>query len=179
MLDYKYYNTFLGVTTMEAKTFYYRFHKFDTLLVLNILLAVLLAQCLACFPSMIYWPQVRILIVLATTSSFVWCWLHLVKHKMAVIDDRGITIDHCQLLACQDIKNAEEKIVRCCFKKRRVLILNPKEGIEYRYNFLQKHNGEFTAFSIPLYGIISQKDAEEITAIIASKVKLTKLKENP
>lgn len=162
---------------MAAKTFYYKFRKFDTLLILNILLAALLAKCLTCFPGMIYWPQVKILIGLVSVSSLIWSWLHFFKHKMAVIDDHGITIDHCRPLAWKDIKSAEEKIVRCCFKKRRIIILHPKENIEYQYNFLQKHNGEFTAFSIPLYGIISKEDAKEITTIIASKVKLARLKE--
>lgn len=161
---------------METKTFYYKFRKIDTLLILNILLAALLAKCLSCFPSMIYWFQVRILIGLVAVSSLIWGWLHLLKHKMATIDNNGITIDHCRPLAWKDIKNAEEKIVRCCFKKRRVIILHPKENIKYEYNFLQKHNGEFTPFSIPLYNIISKEDEEEISKIIADRVPFTRLK---
>lgn len=77
---------------METKTFYYKFRKIDTLLILNILLAALLAKCLSCFPSMIYWLQVRILIGLVAVSSLIWGWLHLLKHKMATIDNNGITI---------------------------------------------------------------------------------------
>jgi len=42
-------------------------------------------------------------------------------------------------------------------------------------NFLQRHNGDFTPFSIPLYEIVSPEDAAELTEIIAEKVKLTRL----
>lgn len=161
---------------MQTKTFYYHFRKIDTLLVLNILLTLLLAKCLSCCPSMLYWSQVQIFTATLAVSYLIWAWLHLVKHKMATVDDFGITIDHCRPLAWKDIKSAEEKIVRCCFKKRRIIILIPKANIDYKYNFLQKHNGEFTPFSIPLYNIISKEDEEEITAIIAQKVKLRRLK---
>lgn len=73
------------------------------------------------------------------------------------------------------LKNAEEKIVRCGFRRLRIIVLHPKKGINYRYNFLQRHNGDFTPFSIPLYEIVSPEDAAELTEIIAEKVKLTRL----
>lgn len=51
----------------------------------------------------------------------------------------------------------------------------PKEGIDYKYNFLQKHNGEFTPFSVPLYGILSKEDEEKIVEVIAEKTFLKRL----
>lgn len=95
---------------------------------------------------------------------------------MALVDDESITIDHCKPLYWKDVKDAEEKIVRCCFLKRRIIVLNIKEGVDYQYNFLQKHNGAFTPFSIPLYGIIGKEDEEEIVRIISAKIPLKRLK---
>ena len=63
----------------------------------------------------------------------------------------------------------EEKDVRCCFRNCRVLTLVPKDGISYRYNFLQKHNGDFTPFAIPMYGLLSPEDEKEIAEIVAEK----------
>lgn len=159
----------------QTKTFYYKFRFFDTLFFLNLLLILALIHCCSRFPGLLYWPQVRILIALTVVSSLIWAYLHLIKHKLAVTDDKGITIDHCRPLLWKDIKNAEERVIRCCFKKRRIIVLNPKEGIDYKYNFLQRHNGEFTPFSIPLYPVVSPEDAAEITEIIAGKVDLKKL----
>ena len=45
-------------------------------------------------------------------------------------------------------------------------INKPKEGIDYKYNFLQKHNCDFTPFSIPLYDIMDTKDRDELVALI-------------
>lgn len=49
------------------------------------------------------------------------------------------------------------------------MTLVPKDGISYRYNFLQKHNGDFTPFAIPLYGLLSPEDEKEIAEIVAEK----------
>ena len=108
-------------------------------------------------------------------SCAVWSWKYLHKQRLALITDESIAIDHCQPLAWNDIDYAEERVVRCCFRKLKIIVLIPKSGLDYQYNFLQRHNGDFTAFSIPLYEIITKTDAEEITALIAKKVKLTRL----
>ena len=73
-------------------------------------------------------------------------------------------------LRWSDIASIEEKEVHCCFQKYKVMILKPKADIEYHYNFLQKHNGEFTAFAVPLYGILSKEDEDKIVTIIKEKV---------
>ena len=65
----------------------------------------------------------------------------------------------------------EEKEVRCWFRKYKVIVLNPKKNIDYQYNYLQKHNCGFGAFSIPLYGIVREEDIKEIRDILAKKVR--------
>ena len=67
-------------------------------------------------------------------------------------------------------------MVRCCGKLRKVIVLIPHDNIDYKYNFLQRHNGEFTPFSIPLYGILSKEDEEKMVNLIARKVGLKTIK---
>ena len=72
------------------------------------------------------------------------------------------------------IRQAEEKDVMCCFRMRRVISLIPKEGIQYRYNYLQKHNC-FPPFSVPMYGILTPEDETELWKLINSKIEIKKL----
>ena len=102
-------------------------------------------------------------------STILWGYKYLLRHRMALIDDKTITIDHCAPLKWKDIKYAEERIVRCCLLQYKIIALVPKDNIDYKYNFLQRHNGDFGAFSIPLYKVISREDADKITEIIADK----------
>lgn len=162
----------------ETKYFYYKFGAIDTLLILNLLITIMLVHCCTKFSGLFYWWQIKVLIGVVLLSSLIWAYKHLIKHQLAAIDDDSIKIDHCQPLRWNDIENAEERIVRCGFKKLKVIILNPRNNIDYKYNFLQKHNGEFTPFSIPLYEVISKQDAQELTNIISKKVKLIKLEED-
>ena len=62
-----------------------------------------------------------------------------------------------------------------CGKERRVIVLLPKKGLDYKYSFLQKHNGEFTPFCLPLYGILTPEDEEKVFRIVAEKVGLKAL----
>ena len=94
------------------------------------------------------------------------------KQVAVIITDDTIKIDHCAPLAWKDIKDAEIKDVRMCCGKMKVLSLNPKKGIKYRYNLLQKNNGDFGAFPIPLYGILTPEDEKEITQIVKKHVKI-------
>lgn len=144
---------------------------------LNAALIITFAWGLTRCPCLLYWYQTQILLGVLLFSILAWGYKYILKHKMAVITDQDITIDHCNPLKWQDIASAEEKIVRCGLRKYKVIVLTPKDGIDYKYNFLQKHNCGFTAFSIPLYGIISDTDAAEISQIIADKIPLTKLPE--
>lgn len=157
------------------KTFYYKFNPLNLWLALNAALIITLAWGISHCPCLLYWHQTQILIGVVLFSVMAWSYKYLFKHKMAVITDQDITIDHCKPLKWTDVASAEEKIVRCGLRKRKIIILVPQDGIGYKYNFLQKHNCGFTAFSIPLYGIISDDDAAEISKIIADKVPLTKL----
>lgn len=157
------------------KTFYYHFNPINAWLVLNITLFICLVWCLTCCPCLFYWPQVQVLIGTFVFSLIAWCIKYLGKHKMATLTDESITIDHCAPLYWKDVEKAEERIVRCCLLKRKIIVLLPKADIDYKYNFLQKHNGDFTPFSIPLYDIVTPQDMEEISRIITSKVPFTKL----
>ena len=93
---------------------------------------------------------------------------------MAVVTDESITIDHNAPLKWRDIAAAEIREIYCCLQKRKILVLLPKEGIDYQYNWLQKHNAGFTAFSIPLYGILTPEDERELTEIVTDKIGLRK-----
>lgn len=61
-------------------------------------------------------------------SWLVWSYKYLLPQRLAVVDDKTITIDHCRPLAWKDIKNAEEKIVRCGFRRLRIIVLHPKKA---------------------------------------------------
>jgi len=160
---------------MKAKEFYYTFNKINAWFIFNAALLIMLVYISFKCSCLLFWWQTQVLWGVALLSWLIWGYKYLLKHRVALIDDKTITIDHCRPLAWKDIKQAEERIVRCCFRKLKVIVLVPKEGIDYQYNFLQKHNGDFTAFSIPLYEIVSPEDAKAIKEIIARKVKLVEL----
>lgn len=155
------------------KVFYYKFDWLNAWFVLNAVLLIMIAHCFYCCPCLIYWWQTQVIIGTVLFSVLVWCWKYVFKHKMAVVTDDDITIDCCKPLKWKDIASAEQKDVRCWFKNYKVIVLNPKTDIKYQYNFLQKHNCGFTPFSIPLYGIVSEQDIDELKKIIKEKVKKT------
>lgn len=159
------------------KTFYYKFNRLNLWMALNVLMIITFAWGLNHCPRLLYWDQTQILLGVLLLSLLGWAYKYLLRHKMAVITDEDITIDHCAPLKWKDIVSAEERIVRCGLHKYKIIVLSPKDGIDYKYNFLQKHNYGFTAFSIPLYGIISNSDTAEISKIIADKLPYTKLPE--
>lgn len=154
---------------------YYTFKKNYAWLVLNLLGLGLILGCVWSRPSFMVWWQVQVLFILFTISLFLWIYKYMVKHPMAVIDDETIKIDHTRPLRWKDIDFAEERIVNCCCMKKKVIVLQPKADLNYSYNYLQRHNGEFTPFSVPLYGILSAEDEEKIMNIIARKVGLKRL----
>ena len=161
----------------ETKTFYYRFNPLNPWLILNLSLLIILTYGSIKCPCLLYWRQMQVLWGTLIFSSLAWGWKSLCKHRLAAINDENITIDRCRPLAWKDVKSAEEKTVRCGFRKYRIITLNPKEKINYRYNFLQKHNCGFGAFSLPLYDIVRPEDIAEITTLIEKKVPITKEKE--
>ena len=153
----------------EKKVFYYHFSKLNLWTLLNMILTagVPLYIILGCVRRFGYG------IVFAILGLWVlWVLYYVVKHPAVVVDAKGIKIDHCAMLPWDAIAEVREENVRCGFKKRRVLVLMPKEGVDYRYNFLQKHN-PFPPFSIPLYGILTANDEKEIVEIVNSRIKMT------
>ena len=155
---------------MEEKVFYYKFNKLNSWLCFNIAYFIVILHCVICCPRLLLWPQTQVFVGAFVFSVFAWCYKYVIKHKCAVITAESIKIDHTQPLKWQDIESAEIRYVWCCFKKRKILVLTPKPDIDYKYNFLQKHNNPFTPFSIPLYGILSLADEQELTAIVITKV---------
>lgn len=151
----------------ERKVFYYHFSKLNLWTVLNVILTAglplyVIAGCVRCFGYGI--------VIAVLVSWILWVLFYVVKHPAFVVDDNGIKIDHCDVLPWDAIAGTREETVRCGFKKRRVLVLEPKAGVNYRYNFLQKHN-PFPPFSIPLYGILTAADEKAIVEIINERVK--------
>lgn len=159
----------------HPKIFYYSFNRVNFWLMFNIAFFITLAYVAITCPCLFYWTQTQVLMGVFLFSCLAWSWKYIKKHKMAVITDESIAIDHCQPLKWDDVKEAKEKMVRCGFFSKKVLVLETKKNIKYCYNFLQKHNCGFTPFSIPLYGILSPKDEAEIIKIVAQKVTIKKL----
>lgn len=155
---------------MEKQIFYYKFNKVNAWLILNLALTITLSYWSIKCVCLLYWIQTQILIGLCVFSWLGWIWKYILKHQAIMVDEEGIKLDLSDKLKWTDIKSIEEKEVSCCLKKYKVLILHPKENIDYHYNFLQKHNGEFTPFAVPLYGILSEDDEKTVVEIIKQKV---------
>ena len=107
-----------------------------------------------------------------------WIYKHCMKQVLAVITKESIKIDHCQPLLWKDVASAEERLVWCGFRKLKIIVLNTREDIDYHYNFLQKHNGEFTPFSLPLYSVVNREETEELKRILMKRVPYTTIPEN-
>ncbi|MBR1604679.1 MAG: hypothetical protein IJ660_01060 [Alphaproteobacteria bacterium] len=162
----------------EPKIFYYHFKPFNFWLFFNILvLLFILGNCLCC-PFLWHWPQTYIMLITILASWGLWIYKHCVQQILAVITDESIKIDHCQPLLWKNVISAEERIVWCGVRKLKIIIFNTREDMDYRYNFLQKHNGGFTPFSIPLYDVVPTSDAEQIKAEIIKRVPLKNLPES-
>ena len=150
-----------GRTSMNQKTFYYHFAKTDS-----------------CFISLVV--DMFVLLALGLRSPYAWgivgctflLWLYkdVMKRPAVIVTDKNIKIDHCAPLSWSDIKGAEIKEVNLYGDVMKVISLIPKNGIKYDYNWLQTHNGDFGAFSIPLYGILRPEDEKEIVRLIQQKV---------
>jgi len=161
---------------MNEEKIYYHFDWLNGWFAFNTALTIVFGFFLIKCPCLICWPQMIVLIGVTLFSWAVWAYKYIKKHIMAVVTDETIKIDHNNPLKWKDVKSAEEKMVRCCFKWRKVLVLRPKPDIDYKYSFLQKHNSGFEAFSIPLYGLLTPEDEQRITEIVAKRVKIKKLK---
>lgn len=154
-----------------SKIYYYRFKRLNCWLIFNILLLAKVVYCVVKCPVVFAYLQSYVILACVFVSVALWCYKYLLKHPMAVVNDESIKIDHCEPLKWKDIASVEEKDVYCGFKHMPVLVLNPKKGLDYKYNFLQKHNSGFTAFSIPLYDIVAPEDRDELVKLIKRKVK--------
>lgn len=154
-----------------SKVFYYNFKWFNAWFIFNIVLTLLILSCMFC-PQIMFYKQMYIIIGAVVFSWLVWAYKYLYPQKMAIITDESIKIDHNAPLKWADIVAAEEREIYCCFKKRKIIVLLPRDNLDYPYSWLQKHNPGFTAFSIPLYGLLTTKDEAEIRKIIEQHVKI-------
>jgi len=146
---------------MKTKTYYYHFQKWDTCFI-----AAMLALILAIsFGGGILWT-------LFIIAAGLWVYKNLWRQKAVVITDNDIKIDHTNPLPWKDIQNAEIQTVLLCGGEMKILSLIPKKNIQYRYNYLQRHNGAFGAFPVPLYGILTPDDEREIIQIVKKHVKI-------
>ncbi|MBR1649065.1 MAG: hypothetical protein IJ689_05645 [Alphaproteobacteria bacterium] len=159
---------------MEKK-FYYNFKPLNAWLVFNIIITLMVGSCFLCGYRILFYPQIYVLVLTVVFSWSMWYYKYIHPQTMAIISDDYIKIDHTAPLKWDDIDHAEEREVYCCFKKRRIIVLVAKAGIDYKYNWLQKHNSVFTPFSIPLYGLLSHEDEEELKKIVAKKTNLQRI----
>ena len=145
------------------KKFYYTSSKFDIFLIIAGIELILL--CTICMENKLMWSAFIMTLI-------VWFCKHFLKKPAIVITDNDIKIDFSNPIAWSDIEDAEIKNVRLCGKNKKTLCLNPKQGISYKYSYLQKNNCCFGPFPIPLYGILSKEDEEEITKLVQEKITL-------
>lgn len=113
-----------------------------------------------------------ILWTLFIIAAGLWVYKNLWRQKAVVITDNDIKIDHTNPLPWKDIQNAEIQTVLLCGGEMKILSLIPKKNIQYHYNYLQRHNGAFGAFPVPLYGILTPVDEREIIQIVKKYVKI-------
>ena len=157
-------------STVLPQVFYYRFKTNYVWLILTFLLFGFLIHLFLKFPVIVYWWEFWGLLVSGVYSLVLWGYKYLKKHKMAVIDDKYIKIDHCRPLPWRLVVCAEMKVARCGFRKLPIIAIRTKKPIDYDFNPLQKMCAkmDFTAFSIALYAL-SPEDAKKVTEIIARK----------
>ena len=157
-------------STVLPQVFYYRFKTNYVWLILTLLLLWFVLSLLCRFPAIIYWWEFWGLLGSGIYSLALWSYKYLKKHKMAVIDDKYIKIDHCRPLPWRLVACAEFKTARCGFRKLPIIAIRTKKPIRYSYNPLQKlcSKMDFTAFSIALYAL-SPEDVKKISEIIARK----------
>ncbi len=166
-----------GLKMSKQTVFYYHFEPIGGWFILNAVMLITFGYWSVVCPCLLYWSQMQVLLSVTAFSWLAWGWKNFAKHRLAVFDGKSITIDNCQPLFWKDIKAAEERMVRCGLRKYRVIVLIPKDGIDYKYNFLQKHCGNFTAFSLPLYNVVTPDDAAEMIELVNKKVKIKRLPE--
>ncbi|MBP5534494.1 MAG: hypothetical protein J6Y03_03205 [Alphaproteobacteria bacterium] len=150
---------------MKKKIYYYHFNRIDECFWAMMIALVGAITCCCSCGCLIVWG-------LFIITALLWMYKNVLKQKAVVITDKDIKIDHSKPLAWKDIKDAEIKTVRMCGGQMKVLSLNPKNGIKYSYNWLQKHNANFGPFPIPLYGILTEEDEKEILQIVKKQVKV-------
>lgn len=148
------------------KTFYYPFKKIDFCFCCWAVEFVFILYTKICSP---------LILTMFFLTGAVWGYKTLVKHLAVEITNDYVKIDRSQPLYFKDIKGAEIKDVCLCGKNKKILSLIPKKNIKYNYSYLQKNNGDFGPFPIPLYGILTKEDENEIVHLIGEHIKIKTL----
>ena len=143
------------------KTFYYKFNKID-----NCFWAMITASIFVICTHFVCPVSWGLLLI----TFLVWWYKDILKQPCVTITDKDIKIDHNAPLSWKDIAGFEIKDVCMCGGRMKILSLIAQKNIKYHYNWLQKHNGDFGAFAIPLYSVLSKEDEDEIIKIVKSKV---------
>lgn len=117
-----------------------------------------------------------ILVMVLTLSALASAVFVLIyPQTLAVVNSKGIKIDHNEPLLWQDVATAEELRTNG-YSYRSIIRLNLKKDAKYKLTFMQKlcqHN-LYTPFSIPLYAM-DEKDIEKIRKIVKKYTKYKSL----
>ena len=152
----------------QEKIFYYSSLKLGVWFAVNAaaLITVVFAF-LSCW-CLYYWWEAWMVLALVGISFVASAWVYFFPQPLAVITRQSIKIDRSVPLLWKDVAFAEEKDVRCCLRRKHIIVFHLRGGVDYPLNFMQKlcRNSCFTAFSIPLYAM-SAEDGAEIKRQIA------------
>ena len=91
------------------QVFYYHFKTNWIWLLLTLLLFFFMLHCVFCYPAAVFWWQTWSLFGCCVYSFALWAFKYLCRHKMAVIDDKYIKIDHNRPLPWRAVAFAELK----------------------------------------------------------------------
>ena len=150
------------------QTFYYSRRKLGIYLLFNLgLLALAILFTWSVFPN--YQPIYYFALITCTLSIISSLFVFLVRLPLAIINEKGIKIDHNQPLKWSQIKSVEKVNLKFFNFDRPLLRITPQRIEHYHKTFMQyiAGNTKFGSFSIPLYAM-SSKNASQIEKLINS-----------
>ena len=162
------------VFELKEETFYYDIEKLKQFLVFNIFLVFISLKLIYCQHLGIINLKigVTVVIILSILATLGTLLVYIYPQRLALVTDKGLIIDHNELLKWEDISVAKEVVSYYLLYPQYAIALIVKEGVTHKLTFMQKmcKNNIFTPFSIPLYAM-KKEDREKINLIIKQKVK--------